>query len=498
MKKENQQLLLISLLTILHNLFFWKENYGLNIFMFSMVFLSILFFYFQYSINYKTVKISLIGTFITSIFVVIHSSSLVIITHYFCLVILIGFVHQSKIKSIIYAMFTAYGSIFKISNNFKKIVPSKWSLKIGNTFMNLKLIVIPITATIIFFFIYANSNAKFNELSSNFFELLFNWFLRIIDTISFNRIIVFVLAFILIASGIIKSDVVHFLNIEQKKSELLSRLKSKIKRQTGLKPNLQAEMRIAIILVFMVNILLVFVNYVDIKWIWLNFDPKDVQNLSQFVHEGTYLLIFSILLSMGIMLYFFRGNINFYSRNKPLKLLCYFWIFQNIILASSVAIRNYHYIHEKGLAYKRIGVIFFIALTIFGLATLLVKLNKKKSTFYLMKANSWAFYFVIVITSLVDWDIVIASYNLKQKNKIEIDKIFLLNLDDKTLVFLNRNKDIFIGKKNSYLNEYHEIKLDVALKNKTQFFLENYNQKNWLSWNYADYKTFKTLISEKE
>ena len=65
----------------------------------------------------------------------------------------------------------------------------------------------------------------------------------------------------------------------------------------------------------MVNVLLLVVNIIDINWLWIDFNPKSIDNLSQLVHEGTYVLIFSILLSMAIIEYFFRGNINFYKKN---------------------------------------------------------------------------------------------------------------------------------------------------------------------------------------
>jgi hypothetical protein len=39
-------------------------------------------------------------------------------------------------------------------------------------------------------------------------------------------------------------------------------------------------------------------------------------NRSQAVHESTYVLIFSILLAMAILIFFFRGNINFLNKTN--------------------------------------------------------------------------------------------------------------------------------------------------------------------------------------
>ena len=115
----------------------------------------------------------------------------------------------------------------------------------------------------------------------------------------------------------------------------------------------------ALIVFTLLNLLLLVVNVLDINWIWFDFEVPLEFSLKQFVHEGTYLLIFSILLSMMLVLYFFRSSLNFYPKKKALVVLGKIWIIQNMVLAFSVFIRNYHYIDYHGLAGKRIGVIAF-------------------------------------------------------------------------------------------------------------------------------------------
>jgi hypothetical protein len=73
------------------------------------------------------------------------------------------------------------------------------------------------------------------------------------------------------------------------------------------------------------------------------------------------MLILSILLSLGILIYYFRSNQNFYPKNGFLKAAAYLWLVQNAVLSVSVLIRCGYYISEYGLAYKRIGVVIFLA-----------------------------------------------------------------------------------------------------------------------------------------
>jgi hypothetical protein len=120
-----------------------------------------------------------------------------------------------------------------------------------------------------------------------------------------------------------------------------------------------------LIFVFMMNALLVLLNIIDIQFTWIGFDPAQVDNLAYYVHNGTYLLIFSIVMSMLLLLYFFRGNQNFYTKNRFLKFGAYFWIVQNAFMALSVGLRNLYYIeYYYALSYKRIGVMIISILTI--------------------------------------------------------------------------------------------------------------------------------------
>src|SRR5690606_12977260 len=103
------------------------------------------------------------------------------------------------------------------------------------------------------------------------------------------------------------------------------------------------EYRSAVLLFFGLNGLLAFLNFMDIYWVWFNFKWEG-QFLKDFVHQGTYMLILSIVISIGLVIYYFRRNLNFFQRNRRLKYLTYLWLGQNALLAVSVFIRNGYYI----------------------------------------------------------------------------------------------------------------------------------------------------------
>ena len=164
--------------------------------------------------------------------------------------------------------------------------------------------------------------------------------------------------------------------------------------------------------------------------------------MAAYVHEGAGLLIFSIILAMLLLLLFFRGNLNFYKKNKWLRYGAYLWIFQNLFLVFSVCMRDYYYISHYGLAYKRIGLLFFLAMVLAGLLTVFLKIYYTKTTYYLLRINAWVAILLLVFASTVHWDETIARYNLARKSSIPLDIHFLLSLSDKTLPLIENNKEL--------------------------------------------------------
>ena len=269
----------------------------------------------------------------------------------------------------------------------------------------------------------------------------------------------------------------------------------------------------ALVLLILINLLVLAANIIDIKFLWFGFEFKEGMNLKQFVHEGTYLLILSILLSMGILLYIFRKNQNFFSKGKLLRKLASVWIAQNLVLAISVGLRNYHYIDQYGLAYKRIGVFVFLMLVLFGLFTFFVKIVKKRSGYYLINRNSWAMYLVLTASSLLSWDTIITKYNVKYCK--ELDYEFLVQMSTKALPFFDikkikgdveyyeylpkrhyKNPWVFDGNyksNNFYAYTMHDYYVKTVFD-----FLYKWETGTKLSWNYYDELAYKNFISRPQ
>jgi len=495
---KNFRIIGILLGLIIYHFLFWKQLFGLNLLVFTILFFVSIKLFNRKTFASKQVNLTGFLTVLLSIIVIINGSLVSKIIYSISFFIWIGFVFFPNIKSIIVALPNGFYhfilSIEALINSTKDIqlFPSKYNNKIRNA----KLILIPLLILIVFFVIFVNANPVFNLMMSKILDQFADFFINLFENFSFYWIYFMVLGFVIISGIYYKGGFSSLTSFDENGVENLKRTKLFVKKNfnpIGLKD----EFKTGIYVFILVNILLAIVNYIDINWIWLNFKLPKGMNYSQLVHEGTYLLILSILLSMAIILYFFRKNQNFYPQNRILKISAFVWIIQNIILVISVAIRNYRYINEYGLAYKRIGVIFFLILTLIGLITLIFKIQKIKTSYFLLKTNSWATYFVIILLAVFNWDLIIADYNLNRKSSNEIDKEFLISLSNKTLPIIYYNVDK-INKQNKILKFTYtytegQILYSTLMNYKIKEFKKEYEKRSILSWNYSDYMAYKKL-----
>lgn len=162
---------------------------------------------------------------------------------------------------------------------------------------------------------------------------------------------------------------------------------------------------------FTLNLLLAFFLITDFIYL---LEPKILSNAdySESVHKGVYALMFSFICAIAIILYFFRGDLNFYEGDKSLRRLAYTWILFNMVLISFTFMKNWSYVEALGLTYKRIGVFVYLLLCLTGLVITYIKVAKKRSFIYLLRMQVSLFFFFLMVSTAVPWDRAITRYNL--------------------------------------------------------------------------------------
>jgi len=499
---RRSNILIISISAILFTLLFHNQTLGLNVLFFELIILIWLFFTKQFRFIGKNQISCSVGLIITMFSTVFVYSAYAFFVNFLLLFLFVGIMIYPDTQSLINTFRLSFSNFFNSQRFFfRALTASKLrNYKITAYLWRFRIFIIPVLIIILFLILYSHSNPVFNHLLQNI-GLFFNNYLGFIfDNMDITILFTMIIGLIISIFILYRTTDQQIIETDKNSSKTLLRIKRKVRKPFTLNA-LRNEMKAAIFLLLILNAILIVLNAIDIYWVWFNFEWNGL-TLKQFVHEGTYLLILSIITSMIVVLYFFRNNLNFYNNNRLLKYLSYIWLAQNAILAISVGIRNYWYIYYFSLAYKRIGVIIFLLLCLYGLYTVLIKVKNKKSDFYLFTANTYAFILVLVITSIINWDCIIAKYNFENSKRSFVHFDFLSELSDKSLPYLDKSlpeltqidslqKKRFPSEPMYYMtseNYYQKIKI------RKKSFQMNWESKSFLSWNLPEYLAYKKLF----
>lgn len=135
--------------------------------------------------------------------------------------------------------------------------------------------------------------------------------------------------------------------------------------------------------------------------------------LSSEVHERVYILIFSIVMAIIVIMIYFQGLLNFDIHSRLLKRLSFIWIGLNIFLVFTVFFRNLEYVAAYGLTFKRIGVFIFLMVCLAGLVLTWYKIAYRKTNIFLVNRMVWACYAVLVVSCVINWSWIVTRYNTR-------------------------------------------------------------------------------------
>jgi hypothetical protein len=491
MKQKN---ILLFLTVIAYSYLFYYQTAGINYLIFNLLLIGFSGVIYPALIKKFHWQMTAWGSIISSSMIVWHHSELAIIANVISLILVVGICYNPAtslyvsaihgLGSLIIPFFTKLIQFLVDLSNPK--IPKRqgiFSLKTASIYA------IPLTITLVFYALYASANPVFGDLIK---IPAFN--------ISFNLITFTLLGWIGLSGFFSPFGTEELTKWDTSKSDILTRIKLKIKRTFELTA-LKLEHKKGVIMLVMLNVLLLFFNIFDFSFILSGKKLPDGMDYSEYVHNGVNTLIFSILLAIGIILYYFRANQNFYKNNQWLLRLTYLWIFQNALLLVGIIHKNQIYIDAFGLTYKRIGVYVYLLMTLAGLLTTFWKVRKLKSVWFLFRKNTLIAYGVLIISSLTNWDRLIAQNQINDAQHIDV--LYLTNLSDTVLPELQSlltnkkmNLDVQVY---DYTNSNSSTPLITErefIENQIKKFKENYPKKDWQSWNYDDLRVLGALNGE--
>lgn len=497
--KKNDWAIIISVM--LYSILFYDQTAGINFLIFNLSLVGILLYRNKELIKNKVWLSVAIGTIASSFFIFMYGSALAIWANVFSLLILSALSINPKTSFLTGIFLTSCSTSSSCVFMFIDWVNRKSSQIVGvyhrPFYVKVFLIIIPFFIAILFFFFYQSSNPLFYDFTKkiNLDFISIGWILFTLGGLALlygffhNRVL----------PGISDKDELASLNLTPEIASRKSFLNGLLR--------IDNENLSGIILFLMLNSLLLIVNILDVNYFLFDGKlPKGI-NHKAFVHDGIGTLITSIVVAITIILFYFRGELNFYKQSKWLRIMAICWIIQNVFMIFSTTYRNNLYIEESGISYKKIGVYVYLFLALIGLITTLLKVVKLKTNWYLFRMNASVYYYFLVISCFFNWDVIITDFNIKKytdKHK-KLEKYLLLDLSYKNLPQLLTLPDSAANKDDYNARDYYNFSrgtyyndFKTGLAKKLYDFMKEYEQLEWQSFCSEKTRTYTDILAIKD
>jgi len=441
------------LASLMFSLLLYSKTMGINLVILSLVTIAIVLL--EHKGQKETIKFALAYLF-SAIVVFLDPTNFKIFVHFIAFLTYIGKTIAPK-NSLYLSWFIGLtnmvlASIHLLNSSLKKEGHKSTTIS-SKTKTIFKALSIALVLIILFSLLYQKSNPVFSGLISaiNFDFLSFPWLLFTV----FGYFI-----FLHILKPYYPETLIT-LDTEQSNTLKRSTLSFSLEQCKKL----AEEYTLGCIIFIALNSLLFIFLITDFIYL-IDANTSTNSEHSKAVHQGVYALLLSIIGAIAIILYFFRGDLNFYTKNQNIKTLSYSWIAMNLILVLFTWYKNYMYVATLGLTYKRIGVFVYLLFILAGLCTTYLKVSKTKSFIYLIRSNVAVIFAVLFISATIPWDKSITYYNLKNIKNVDIQ--YLIDLGDTNSI---------------QLKKYSEAKkatiYQLSISTKYSRFIQQEKEKSW-------------------
>lgn len=497
MNNYHKKSIAILLLAVAYAILFYKGQMGVNLLIFDGLLLTLTLWLRPELGKHRPFVWSVAGLLFSAGSVVLVNTDFSLLAHHATYLLVLGFAQARELRFIWFGLLLGGMSLFtgplrwwrsqRASRTQRRAGP-------GNVLSPwLKQVVLPLLIAVPFLFFYLTGNDQFTSLVNGFFGLFSEF--SISPTTFWVILLMLVAGFL--SAGLLFPATKAFRLVKLQsafRDDLVRRRADRqavppqteathySRPQSRLNPvALRYEYRQSVITFGLLNVLLAAVNLTDLRYVWLNASELSASTLSHYVHVGTWNLVISIFLAMAVVLFYFRGNLNFLKEATALPPLARLWLVQNAVLAVSVGVRNWHYVDAYGLAMGRVYVFLVLLLMLFGLFTLWRKVSHRLTISYLFQANGMAVWLALIVLGAVNWTNSITRYNLATQEPEEIDWYYLVNVLPASNAFL--------------IEAYDEAHPHETSKGEMHRKMLPYTHRiaDWRSWNYADWRNRRAL-----
>jgi len=493
-----RNVIILSTATLLFSFFFYEQRAGINFALFSLALVLMLFFDNMKRIRDTRWVLFAFLSLLTGFFVAWHGTGTSIAANIVALSVLACHSVIPKTSFFPAAIMSFYSYISSFVYLIVDLAEPKGPREkpVAKTEKSriepgakIVIAIVGFAILVVFMALYRNANPVFKEFTDdiNLDFVSVKW----MGVTLLGFLLMYGFFFIRYSESLYKKDseAPSALNSEENSSAESSLL--------GFKMHIHSEALIVTIFLALLNLMLLLLNVLDISFMANGGNlPTDI-TYADYLHKGVATLIISVIFVIFIVMYFFRGALNFYEKSSTVRLLALIWLVQNLIMLGSTAFRNAIYIDEFSLTYSRIGVYVWLILTCFGLITTIFKVYAKLAAWFLIRSNGWAFFAVILLLGTVNWDLFIAKYNARNSDPIDFE--YLSKLNSNTLPIMYEVLDVQKTSPASLSNWDDIFRMfdgNAAMNNlsdRTARFNTRFEEASWKSWNYDDWVTYNNL-----
>jgi hypothetical protein len=159
------------------------------------------------------------------------------------------------------------------------------------------------------------------------------------------------------------------------------------------------------------NLLFAAQSILDGIYLWGHVALPANMTYAAYAHRGAYPLIATALLAAAFVLAAMRPG-GPAEKSNVIRPLVYLWVGQNVLLVASSILRLDLYVDIYLLTYWRIAAFIWMGLVALGLILIVARIALNRPNRWLVGANLIALTIVLYSCSLVNFDAVIADYNV--------------------------------------------------------------------------------------
>jgi hypothetical protein len=165
------------------------------------------------------------------------------------------------------------------------------------------------------------------------------------------------------------------------------------------------------------NLLFLLQTGMDALYLWGGIQLPEGLTYAEYAHRGAYPLIVTALLAGGFVFIALRPG-SATSRAPGIRWLVTAWILQNAFLTVSAIQRTLLYVAVYSLSHWRIAALIWMGLVALGLFWMLWRIWRQKSDRWLINANALSLLVVLYTCSCIDFDNMIAWYNVRHSQEV--------------------------------------------------------------------------------